>query len=93
MDKICVVRMGTEAFKRGDTYFYGRTIRVIKKKTEVDYLHEDCQNVGIQEAIENILNIHIVKDGIYQLVFCNVSKDCETGYIDDFNFKLLPYEG
>jgi hypothetical protein len=92
MNKTCAVRVGTEAFKRGDTYFYGRTIRVIKKKTEVDYLYDDCQQVGTQEAIENILNINTVKDGLYQLVFCNVSKDCETGYIDDFNFKLVPYE-
>lgn len=92
MNKTCVVRVGTESFKRGDTYFYGRTIRVIKKKTEVDYLSDDCQQVGTQEAIENILNINTVEDGIYQLVFCNVSKDYETGYIDDFNFKLVSFE-
>jgi hypothetical protein len=92
VNKVCVVRVGTEAFKRGDTYFYGRTIRVIKKKTDVDYLHDDCQQVGTQEAIENILNIHTVEDGIHQLVMCNVSKDWETGYVDDFNFKLVPFE-
>lgn len=92
MTKICVVRVGTEGFKRGDTYFYGRTIRVIKRKTEYDLLHDYCQQVGIQEAIENILNINSVEDGLYQLLMCNISKDYETGYIDDFNFKLVKYE-
>lgn len=93
MTKLCVVRVGTEGFKRGDTYFYGRTIRVIRRKTKYDLLHDDCQQVGIQEAIENILNINSVEDGLYQLLMCNISKDCETGYIDDFNLKLVKYEG
>lgn len=92
MTKTCVVRVGTEGFKRGDTYFYGRTIRVIKRKTEYDLLHNDCQNVGIQEAIENIVNINKVDDGLYQLIMVNVSKDYETGHIDDFNFNLVKYE-
>lgn len=92
MDKLCIIRVATEAFKRGDTYFYGRTIRVMKKISEFNYLDEDCKQVGVLEAIENILNINTVEDGLYRLEMCNVSKDHETGWVDDFNFKLTPHQ-
>ena len=87
----CVVRVQTEAFKRGDSYFYGKSIRVLKKLTEYDVLHEECQAVGVQEGLENLININIVDDGLYQIVIGHASYDCETGYLDDWDLKLIPY--
>lgn len=88
----CIVRIGTEAFKRGDTYLYGRTLRVLKSKTDFDAIHEESQNIGVQEALENIVNLQSVEDGLYSLVMCNLSHDWESGYIDDWNLKLIKYE-
>lgn len=91
-DWSCIVRVGTEGFKRGDTYFYGRTLRVLKSKTDFDAIHEESQNIGVQEALENIVNLQSVEDGLYRLVMYNLSHDWESGHIDDWNLKLIKYE-
>lgn len=88
----CVVKVQSEAYKRGDTYFYGKSIRVLQKLTTYDILRDECDNIGIFDGIENILNLNSVKDGKYYLEPVNVSRDCETGYIDDWDFKLIPLE-
>lgn len=87
----CVVRVQTEAFKRGDTYFYGKSVRVLKKLTGYDLIHEEVGNIGIQEALENILNLGEVQNGVYELVIGHRSYDIETGYLDDWDFRLIPY--
>lgn len=91
-DITCIVKIKTEAFKRGDSYFYGKSIRVIKRLTTFDLLSEESGMIGIQEALENILNINeTLKNGYYELVVCHKSFDIESGYLDDWNFKLIPY--
>lgn len=45
---MCIVKIKTEAFKRGDSYFYGKSIRVIKRLTTFDILKEESDMVGIQ---------------------------------------------
>lgn len=89
---ICVVKLETEAYKRGNKYFYGKSIRVIKSKTTFDLLEEEVQNIGIVEGIENIINLHECDTGMYWLAACNISRDIESGYIDDWNLKLVPYK-
>lgn len=88
----CIVKVQTEAYKRGDTYFYGKSIRVLQKLTTYDVLRDECDNVGICDGLENILNLNSVKDGKYYLQPINISKDIETGYIDDWDFKLIPFD-
>ena len=48
----------------------------------------------IDEASYDIPAIDFSKyeEGIYQLVTCNESYDIESGYVDDYDFKLVPYE-
>lgn len=85
----CVVMVGTEAFKRGSTYHFSRTLRVLKSETNYDILEDVAQSVGVQEALESIVNIHDVPDGKYLLTVCNVSRDWETNIIDDYDLKLV----
>lgn len=85
----CVVMVGTEAFKRGNTYHFSRTLRVLKSETDYDILEDVAQSVGVQEAIESIVNLHDVPDGKYLLIVCNVSRDRETNIIDDYDLKLV----
>lgn len=87
---VCVVRLQTEFFQRGDSYVYQRNIRVLKKETTFNLLAEETSAVGVEEALQNILNLNECEDGIYRLVVCNESRDIETGCIDDWNLKLIP---
>lgn len=92
MENRCVVSVGTEAFKRGNTYFYGRTLRVIKSLTTYNLLEEECQSVGTQDGLENILNLQTVEDGRYSVEVVNISRDWETGHTDGWDIKLVPFE-
>lgn len=85
----CVVMVGTEAFKRGNTYHFSRTLRVLKSETTYDILEDVAQSIGVQEALESIVNLHDVADGKYLLIVCNVSRDWETNAIDDYDLKLV----
>lgn len=91
MENRCVVSVGTEAFKRGNAYFYGRTLRVIKSLTTYNLLEEECLSVGTQDGLENILNLETVEDGRYTLEVVNISRDW-AGYTDDWDIKLVPFE-
>ena len=88
----CVVRVQTEAYKKGDTYFYGKSIRVLKRKTTYDFVKDEVDNIGIIDGLENIINLSGVHNGVYEVVVAHESYDFESGYLDDWSFKLVPYE-
>lgn len=41
------------------------------------------------ETIARITNLNESKDGVYQIVIINEHRDYETGYIEDWDFKLV----
>lgn len=87
---VCVVRLKTEFFQRGNSFNQQKSVRVLKKQTTFDLLAEEASSVGVEEALQNILNLNECEDGVYHLVVCNELRDIETGYIDDWNFELIP---
>lgn len=89
---VCIVRVGTSGYKRGDTYFYGRTIRVLQSKSTYDYMADEAQAVGVEDGAALIVNIDKVPDGLYRMEMSNVGYDYESGYADDWEYTLYPYE-
>ena len=67
-DFSCIVRVQEEAYLRGNTYFYGKSLRVIKRLTTFDIIAEEVHSVGMDEAMRNILNVFDVDDGLYEIV-------------------------
>lgn len=90
---ISVVKVTTEAYQRGDSYLIGKTLRTLKKKSNYDFLKDECDGCGVFDALARIVNLHKVDDGEYLLVTCNECTDYETGYLDDWDLKLVPYTG
>ena len=50
---------------------------------------EDADAIGAEEVLPRIVNLGEVEDGIYEVVVCNESRDYETGYVDDYNYRLV----
>jgi hypothetical protein len=72
---------------------YKKSLRVLKRKSwGMNILQEECSMAGAEECARNILNFLDVEDGIYELVVCNVSRDYESGYVDDWDLELIPFE-
>jgi hypothetical protein len=70
-----------------------KEISFLKKLSKgCNFILEDVYNIGAEEVIPRIININECKDGVYKLIITNVSTDWETGYVDDYDYKLIPYE-
>lgn len=91
-EPVCVVRVGTAGYRRGDTYFIGRTLRTLKSKTTWDYLADEEQAIGIEEGFSLITNLDKVPDGLYHMQMTNIGYDHESGYADDWEYTLYPYK-
>lgn len=88
---MAVYRVGTEAFQRGKTFVYARTLTRVARKSNWEPVEEEVYNVGAREGLESITNLLEVPDGLYYVVTTNEQRDWETGYIDSYDLKLVPY--
>lgn len=88
--KQTIVRLTTVMYKKGNKLVYSKELTLLKRKSN-EWWEWDC----ISEVIEDldlITNLFRVNDGIYQIVMTNAYRDYETGVIDDWDYKLIPYE-
>ena len=88
-----VVRVSTSFFMNKNGEFVSqRKIKRLKRKSRgFDFLSEDYFNVG-DAMLYMFENLHDVKDGIYYLVMSNITRDWESGYVDDYSYRLFPYK-
>jgi hypothetical protein len=57
-----------------------------------NFVLEDVYNGSAEDVIPRIINLNGCEDGMYELIITNVLTDWETGYVDDYDYKLIPYE-
>jgi hypothetical protein len=89
----CVVRLKTSYWSDSRGVYSKKSITFLKRLCfEYNILQEDAQNIGNEEVIEKIVNLNECEDGIYQVETCNPSHDWESGYLDDYDYKLIPFE-
>lgn len=89
-----VVRVITSTWWSGSEINYKKTIRFLARKSQgYNYIAEEVSNIGSDSIFESqIVNIFDVKDGIYEVVTNSVSRDWETGMVDDWDYKLVEYK-
>ena len=86
----CVVQVKTTmwADKRG--LHTKKSLTFLRRQCEgFNVLEEDSGMVGADEVLPRILNLDQCEDGIYEVVMCNESHDWETGYVDDYDYRLV----
>lgn len=88
-----VVRVSTACWKDGrDGIHITKRITPLKRKSfGFQVLADDANQVGVSDALKRILNLDECEDGVYEVVTCNESKDWETGCVEDWDYKLIPY--
>ncbi len=93
-DKGCrsVVRLKT-SYWTSDRGLHMRRDLVRMKRLSWDYqiLEEDAANFGADHVWERITNLDECKDGLYTIDLCNQSHDWESGYLDDYDYHLVPF--
>jgi hypothetical protein len=89
----CVVRLTTSTWSDERGVYKKQSITYLKRLCfEYNILDEDSKNIGANEVIEKIVNLHECEDGIYKVITCNPSYDWESGYLDDYDYQLIPFK-
>ena len=101
------VRLSTSYWSDDRGIYTKKSLRYLRrkgakgKKRTLDYkgipdsfnfIEEDVNCIGPKETLDLIRNLRDCDDGVYEVVFCSVSTDWETGYVDMYEYKLIPYE-
>ena len=88
-----VFRITTNQYHDDNGVYYKRSLKYLKRKCHgFNILDEDCANCSAEEVIPRIVNFHTVKDGIYTVDTVNHKYDFESGYLDDYDYKLVEYK-
>jgi hypothetical protein len=89
----CVLRLKTKlkAHKSG-----GLTIkRKLKSATKYwlgySMLEDELDNTSPEEVVGRIINFMTCADGLYTMVPCHKEFDRETGYLEDYDLRLVPF--
>jgi len=88
-----VVRVSTERFKRGNSYFSGKALRFVKKLSSgYNILDEEASMVGYYDMFESFHHsLEDLEDGLYILDYASVWRCWETGHTEPEGLKLTPY--
>ena len=86
----CVVRLRTTMWADKSGLHTKKSLTFLRRKSEgFNVLEEDASAVGVEEVLPRILNLDECEDGIYEVVVCNESHDWETGYVDNYDYRLV----
>lgn len=86
-----VVKLVTTSWSDRRGLHIRRDLLPVKRKSAGhQILEEDCNMIGADGVWPKIVNLGECKDGFYEFVTCNESRDWESGYVDDYDYKLVP---
>ena len=89
----CVVKLSTSAWSDKRGIHIRKSLTYLRRKcVGFNVLEEDAGAIGIEELVNGIVNLDDCSDGIYEVCVTDVSHDYETGYIDSYNLKLIPFK-
>jgi len=87
---VCIVRLTTTAWSDKRGVHLKKSLSYLKRRcTGNHFLKEDCDNVGEDDVMTRITNIHHVPDGIYLVKLIDVKLDRESGYAEDWDYELI----
>ena len=87
-----VVRVVTQAYATKRGVHIRKSLLYLKRLSEgQNMLESDLDAIDAEEVISTILNLYEVPDGVYELRMCDVGRDYETGYLDNWNYRLVPF--
>ena len=92
-DNRCFVRLRTARWSDKRGIYETKQITWLKRASSgYQCLRENISDVGLEHSLDRIENLYECPDGIYEAVACNHTYDVETGYVDDWDFCLIPVE-
>lgn len=88
----CVVRLSTSAWSDKRGLHLKKSLTYLRRKSQGwNALADEADAVGDLDAFGSIINLDECEDGVYEVVTRNHSRDWETGIIDGYDLKLIPF--
>lgn len=89
----CVVRLRTTAWTDARGVHRKQSITFLRNKCNgFNVLDEDSKNSDAESIFDRIPDLSAYDDGVYEVITCNETRDWETGYVDDYDYKLIPLD-
>jgi len=88
----CVVRLTTKAWvdKRGINQ--RKSLTFLRRQSQgYNMLEADAEARSAEDVLSLITNLNDYMDGVYLVVICNEHRSYETGYLEDYDYRLVPY--
>ena len=88
-----VIRLTTSMWSDKKGLYFKKDVKFLRRKCEgYNILEEDSLSIGAEEIIPRIINLLDCVDGVYEVIVCNEYRDWESGVVEDYAYKLIPYE-
>ena len=88
-----VVRLTTSAYSTERGIFLKRGLTYLKRKTTgPNHIEDEVSDIGADELFQRIINLNDCIDGVYYFEMCNKKIDWEGGYLDDWEYRLVPFK-
>lgn len=89
---VCVVKLTTTTWADKRGLHTKKSLMFLRRKCAgFNVLEEDASEVGAVDAVNSILNLDECGDGLYEVVVCNETHDWESGHVDGYDLKLIPF--
>lgn len=89
---VCVVRVITTAWRTDYGIHQKKSLMFMRRKSKgLNILEEDASSTEDAHVMRRITNLNSVDDGLYTVAICDEERDFETGYVEDWNYKLVPF--
>ena len=89
----CVVRLKTSFWHDHKGIHIKQDIIFMRRRCAGhNPLEQDAYNDCAEWALDLIINLSSCNDGLYEVKMVNISKDYESGFVDGYRYKLIPFE-
>lgn len=89
---LCVVRLTTSVWSDDHGLHFHKTLRFLRRQCKgYNFLEEDIKNIGAELITQSITNLDTCKDGIYEVRVCNPKRDWESGFVEEWDYELVPW--
>jgi hypothetical protein len=86
-----IVSIKTSSWSDDNGLYQKKSIKFLKKQCKGhNFVLEDVSQTGADLVIKNISNLDEVTDGKFKIIMANFFTDHETGYVEDWDYKLVP---
>ena len=89
---VCVVRLTTTTWADKRGLHIKKSLTYLRRKC-VGYnaIEEEVRATGADYAARIIVNLDECVNGIYEVAVCNETHDWESGHVDGYDLKLIPF--